>query len=66
MNQGDGSFNEEAEFSGVAIPVEDLLHNGHSIAVGDYDLDGWLVIYVCAYYSLAQIVNTYFDGSAYL
>ena len=65
MNQGDGSFNEEAEFRGAALPVEDLLHNGHSIAVGYYDLDGWLVIYVCAYYSLAQIVNTYFDGSAY-
>ena len=45
MNQGDESFNEEAEFRGVAIPVEDLLHNGQSIAAGRLRFR-WLACYL--------------------
>ena len=38
---------------------------GTALPRGDYDLEGWLVIYVCTYCSFAQNENTYFDGSAY-
>lgn len=57
INQGDGTFTEEAELRGAAVEVETELHRGFSVAVGDYDLDGWLDVYVCDYYGLNRVVD---------
>ncbi len=41
VNQGDGSFVEEAQLRGAAIEGPDD-HYGYGVAFGDYDGDGWL------------------------
>lgn len=41
LNNGDGTFREEANFRGAALRSV-TPHHGFSIAVGDYDRDGWL------------------------
>ncbi|MBD5782467.1 VCBS repeat-containing protein [Pelagicoccus sp. NFK12] len=41
VNQGNGTFKEEAIQRGADLSSE-TLHNGASVAVGDYDRDGWL------------------------
>ncbi len=41
MNQGNGTFREEAVQRGADL-TSPTLHNGGSIAIGDYDRDGWL------------------------
>ena len=45
INDGAGNFTEEAMSRGAAIESEQP-HSGFSIAVGDYDLDGWIDIHV--------------------
>jgi hypothetical protein len=45
VNQGDGTFSEEATARGLDLPV-DGLHSGESFGVGDYDQDGWLDVHV--------------------
>lgn len=45
VNQGDGTFVEEAQARGFDLPT-DGIHDGESIGVGDYDLDGWLDLHV--------------------
>ena len=44
INNGDGTFTERAAEWGV-----DALHIGSGVAVGDYDEDGWLDIFVSAF-----------------
>ncbi len=46
INQGDGTFTEEAIARGAALQSS-LGHRGFSIAFGDYDRDGWLDIHTC-------------------
>ena len=41
INNGDGTFTDHAEKAGIATP-----HRGVGIAVGDYDSDGWIDIFV--------------------
>ena len=41
INQGDGTFVDQAEAAGLAAP-----HLGAGAAVGDYDSDRWLDIFV--------------------
>ncbi|MCA9706194.1 MAG: CRTAC1 family protein [Myxococcales bacterium] len=45
VNDGTGSFQEDALAHGTAVPTE-LVHVGTSIGVGDYDLDGYLDVFV--------------------
>ncbi len=45
VNDGTGRFTEEALVRGAAI-ASDYPHSGFSVAVGDYDLDGWLDLHV--------------------
>ncbi len=44
INDGDGTFTNQAAAWGVAGP-----HCGNGAAVGDYDRDGWLDIYVTSF-----------------
>lgn len=44
MNNGDGTFTNLAAEWGVAV-----LHGGNGVAVGDYNNDGWLDIYVTSF-----------------
>lgn len=41
INQGDGTFSEEALERGTDL-TSPSLHNGGTVAVGDFDRDGWL------------------------
>ncbi|MFN0059028.1 MAG: FG-GAP-like repeat-containing protein [Planctomycetota bacterium] len=41
MNDGDGTFTDQAVAWGLTV-----VHMGKGVAVGDYDKDGWLDIYV--------------------
>jgi hypothetical protein len=41
INDGNGAFTEEAALRGCALDGPDS-HFGFSVALGDYDLDGWL------------------------
>ena len=45
MNQGDGTFVEEAISRATAVDPG-TLHRGFSVVFGDYDRDGWLDIHV--------------------
>jgi hypothetical protein len=45
VNQGDGTFAEEAIARGAAVD-SGLLHRGFSVTFGDYDLDGWIDLHV--------------------
>jgi len=44
MNDRDGTFTDRAAIAGIAEP-----HHGMAAAVGDYDGDGWLDIFVASY-----------------
>jgi enediyne biosynthesis protein E4 len=44
MNDGDGTFTEDAEARGVALAT-DHQRGGYSVAFGDYDLDGYTDIH---------------------
>jgi len=44
INNGDGTFTDQAEAWGV-----DALHIGSAVAVGDYDNDGWLDIFMSGF-----------------
>ena len=41
LNNGDGTFSDHAAAAGLGRP-----HLGHGVAVGDYDGDGWVDIFV--------------------
>ena len=43
LNDGDGTFTEQAAAWGV-----DALHRGTGAAVGDFDGDGWLDLFVAS------------------
>lgn len=45
INQGDGTFREEADARGAAVGDGAQLLFGTSVAMGDYDLDGYLDVY---------------------
>ena len=45
VNNGYGHFSEQAEARGVALQSE-AVHVGMGIGVGDFDLDGWLDLFV--------------------
>ncbi|MCX4241321.1 CRTAC1 family protein [Paraliomyxa miuraensis] len=45
VNLGDGTFHEQARERGAAIESPHV-HVGMGIAVGDYDLDGWVDVFV--------------------
>lgn len=45
INAGDGTFGDQAVERGAAVQTSDL-HVGMGIAVGDYDLDGYLDLFV--------------------
>ncbi len=45
INDGSGHFSEEALARGAAVASDDV-HVGTGIGVGDYDLDGWLDVFV--------------------
>ncbi len=45
INDGAGNFVEEAIVRGAAIATSEV-HIGYSVAVGDYDLDGWPDLHV--------------------
>ncbi len=49
LNQGDGTFVDEAPAWGVAAT-----HVGSGSAVGDYDRDGWLDLFVTSFGTLAN------------
>ena len=46
INEGDGTFVEEAIARGTALEGE-TDHNGFSVSFADYDKDGWLDIHIC-------------------
>ena len=41
-NDGSGRFQEQSQFSGVALSEHGLVENGMGVAFGDYDNDTWL------------------------
>ena len=41
-NDGTGRFQEQSQFSGVALSEHGLVENGMGVAFGDYDNDTWL------------------------
>ncbi|NEQ67469.1 MAG: hypothetical protein F6K21_18565 [Symploca sp. SIO2D2] len=45
VNNGDGSFSEEAVLRGVDMTIDEL-HKGSSLAVGDYNKDGYLDFFI--------------------
>lgn len=45
INDGHGWFTEEGEARGLAVDTGEL-HVGQGFGVGDYDLDGWLDVFV--------------------
>ncbi len=46
MNDGTGNFIEDASNRGADLPVTEQAHKAHSIGLIDYDLDGYLDIYI--------------------
>lgn len=50
VNQGDGTFSEEAEVRGAALGSDDA-HYGMGVAAGDYDRDGWLDLFVAEWWA---------------
>lgn len=56
VNDGAGSFSEEAAARGAAIEGEDL-HFGFSAAFGDYDLDGFLDLHTTEWRFLRQMTD---------
>ncbi|MDQ8205021.1 FG-GAP-like repeat-containing protein [Pelagicoccus sp. SDUM812003] len=46
INDGAGFFTEEATQRGAAVPTSELPHEGHSVGLVDFDLDGYLDVYV--------------------
>ncbi len=57
MNNGDGTFTEDAVNRGVAIEIN-TLHNGMSASVGDFDRDGWLDIHTSEWGVVQQNVQS--------
>jgi hypothetical protein len=56
-NEGDGTFVEDAVAAGLDMSSETQL-GGTSVAVGDYDLDGWPDVFVASYLSDPLPVGT--------
>jgi hypothetical protein len=57
VNDGGGHFSEQAQARGVAVDTG-YLHVGTSIAVGDYDLDGWLDVFVADWHTSNALGTT--------
>ncbi|MEM7158684.1 MAG: CRTAC1 family protein [Myxococcota bacterium] len=64
VNDGTGSFEEQAQPRGAAVETG-LIHVGTSIGVGDYDLDGYLDMFV-ADWRAAQILGKELDHNRLL
>ena len=47
MNDGTGHFTEEAIVRGASVETTVEPHEGYSVGLVDYDLDGYLDVYVC-------------------
>ena len=45
-NDGNGRFQEQSQFSGVALSEHGMVENGMGVAFGDYDNDTWLDLVV--------------------
>ncbi|MCB1120709.1 MAG: VCBS repeat-containing protein, partial [Verrucomicrobiae bacterium] len=61
LNQGDGTFREVAEYRGADLPVEIAnlqtgagMHHGMSVALGDYDKNGWIDIHTTDWQALSD------------
>lgn len=54
VNDGTGHFTEEAIARGAALMTPNV-HTGTSVAVGDYDLDGWTDLYVGEWRTIAGL-----------
>lgn len=54
VNNGTGHFSEQALARGAALLTENV-HAGMSVAVGDYDLDGFVDLYVGEWRTLAGL-----------
>ena len=48
-NLGHGKFEEVAERWGVAYPIEGAAQSNMGVAIGDYDHNGWMDIFVTAF-----------------
>jgi hypothetical protein len=56
INDGTGTFTEEALVRGAALDSSEV-HVGTSIGVGDYDLDGYVDLYVGEWRTIAGLGN---------
>jgi len=54
VNDGSGHFTEAAQDRGAALESSNV-HAGMSVAVGDYDLDGWTDLYVGEWRTIAGL-----------
>ena len=50
VNNGDGTFTEEAVVRGVAVEDNARPHQSYSISAVDYDRDGWMDLHICEHY----------------
>lgn len=57
MNQGNGTFSEEAEIRAIATPDFAQPHAGMSVSVGDYDRDGYLDLHFNDHYLNTLEIN---------
>lgn len=53
LARGDGTFEERGEATGLAL-ADDLPHSGFGIALGDYDRDGYLDVYLAEWRGAAD------------
>lgn len=53
MNNGDGTFSEQAVERGVALPG-DPARSGFGVTIGDYDNDGWIDLHLTEWRPLAH------------
>lgn len=57
INQGDGTFSEEAELRHIATTAPPQPHAGMSVTVGDYDRDGFLDLHFNDHYLNRTNIN---------
>lgn len=54
INDGTGHFSEQAQSRGFALATDDV-HVGMGLAVGDFDLDGWIDVFVAEWRPFAKL-----------